>query len=249
MKSRIPPPPAAAAAAAGLAWGHSQVWPPWGPSRASFDDPQVPCRCLAMGMLPLCPTKTLPRLLGWNGRHKEPFPEVKWDQWPSRLAGRWHRCGRRPAGRRELRPHCQRCWGWMVSTAGASSPPPAGVREAGQAGRPLCLPEVTRGHRPTAALLRVLPQLRDKPDIQQRIQPRFCCFFPQSWVEAARGQGPRSLLSAKPTGARRGDSGVLPALPRARAPWGKRGRRCLPCGKEGGTISDRNNLPSSFTSH
>lgn len=126
-------------------------------------------------------------------------------------AGVTWRCHRRPAGRREL---------GMVSTARATSWARGGrARQA----------EVTRGHRPSAAAVSRPSQL------QQRIQPRSCRSFPQKRAQAAQGQGPQSLRSAKPAEGRGhgGDNEVLPRLPGARAPRGDRGWRCPPCRERG----------------
>lgn len=132
------------------------------------------------------------------------------------------------------------------------APPPAGtggLREGGQPREFSNLPEVTRqrGHSPSDTPVLVLPQPRDNgasltSGAWQRTRPHFCCFFPQSWVEAARGQGPRSLLVQNPPEDREMTAGSCHRLPspgrslaEARAspgggaPQGKRGRRCLPC--------------------
>lgn len=101
----------------------------------------------------------------------------------------------------------QHCWDQQPPTSWGSG------RVAKPGGCSACPAEVTRGHCPHTALLCVHPS--SKPHTLHRAQPRFCCFFPQSWVEAARGQGPRPLRSAKPRGGRRGDSRALPWLPRA----------------------------------
>ena len=146
-----------------------------------------------------------------------------------------------------------------VSNAGCHQPPhqrgPGASRRAANPGRAALLSgrfsnltEVTRqrGHSPTDTP-GVLPHPQgngasptSRP--RQRTHPRFCCFFPQSWVEAARGQGPRSLLVQNPPGdgeMRAGSCCRLPssgrslaearASPGGRAPRGTRGQRCLPC--------------------
>lgn len=141
-------------------------------------------------------------------------------------------------------------------------PPPAGTGREGWSGRVAnpgpaallagqfsSLSEATRqrGHSPTDAPVLVLPQPPDNgasptSEPWQRARPRFCCFFPRSWAEAARGQGPRSLLVQNPLGDGETTAGSchrLPspgrwlaearASPDGRAPQGKRGQRCLPC--------------------
>lgn len=74
------------------------------------------------------------------------------------------------------------------------------------------------------------------PDHGRGLASCFCCFFPQSWVEAAHGQGPQSLLVQTPLGDGEMTSRFLPSPSFAGAvagggssTAGKRGRSCLPC--------------------
>ncbi|XP_074912052.1 uncharacterized protein LOC142044006 [Buteo buteo] len=170
-----------------------------------------------------------------------------------------------------------RCWVPPV-------PPPAGTGGSGRAANPgpaallagqfSSPPEATRqrGHSPTDAPVLVLPQPPENgasptSEPWQRTRPRFCCFFPRKLGGGSTWARSTVPPSAKPTGGRRDDGGLLPSpsLPGAvvgggssiagrQSTAGEEGTEvpslCPPCtGKEGGTISDRNNLPSSFTSH
>lgn len=208
-----------------------------------------------------CPaSETLPRLRRRNraGRGPEPFPEVEVGATGHPRTG-WERChplqpaSRRKRGAVSSLPGAGGRLGTVIA-AGCHQPPHQwGLGGLGRAAAPLAgqfsnLLEVTRqrGHSPTDAPVLILPQPRGNgasptSGPRQRTRPRFCCFFPQSWVEAARGQGPRSLLVQNPLGDGEMTAGSchrLPspgrslaearASPGGRAPQGKRGRRCLP---------------------
>lgn len=190
--------------------------------------------------------------------------------------GQGDACCHRQWGSRELGPHCPALvvGQGRLSLLGVTSPSTSGGQgrvpnlgwlfcSLGSLARQVTVPPVCRSS-PFPSRETMVQALHPAPG---RDLPLFLLFLPPKLGGGSMWAGSTVPPSAKPTGGWRDNSRFLPSpsLPRAVtgggssiARWqstsGEGGTEvpslCPPwTGKEGGTISDRKNLPSSFSSH
>lgn len=126
----------------------------------------------------------------------------------------------------------QHCWGQQPLTSWGSG------RVARLAGCSACQAEVTRGHRPSTALLRVHPSSEPNPTPCTGFSPVSAVSSPKAGWRQHMGRVHDPSVVQNPLGDAEVTAGPCHGSP------GLRGQRCLPCRKEGGTILDRNNQPT-----